>query len=71
MQNLSFQLLLQNMPGLNPKSFRSAFVVKSYVLLIAIRLSDGDVKPDGPLVLFNENRLMSAPIFLSFLTSHS
>ena len=40
-----------NIPGLNPKSLSSAYGVKKYVLLLAIRSSDGDVKPGGPLVL--------------------
>ena len=40
-----------NIPGLNPKSLRSANALRAYILLIVIRPSDGDVKPSGPLVL--------------------
>ena len=40
-----------NIPGLNPKFLRSSYDVKSYVLLIAICLSDGDVKLDGPVTV--------------------
>ena len=36
-----------NMPGLNPRFLGSGYDVKSYVLLIAIRPSDGNVKPGG------------------------
>ena len=46
-QNLNRYFLLQNIPGLNPKAVCSIFVVKTCVLL-AIRPSDGDVKPDAP-----------------------
>ena len=40
-----------NISGLHPKSLLSAYKVKSMcsLLLIAIRPSDGDVKPGGPL----------------------
>ena len=48
-QNLNSKFLLQNIPRLNPKFFCSAFVVKAYAVLIAIRPSDGDVKLGGPL----------------------
>ena len=50
------QLLVSvpNTPGLNPKSLRSAYEVKAYVLLIAIRPKDGDVKPDGPRGAFRK-----------------
>ena len=41
-----------NAPRLNPNSLRSAHVVKAYVLLIAIRSSDGDIKPGGTLGVF-------------------
>ena len=40
-----------NIIGLNPKYLRSAYDVKAYVLLIAIRTSD--VKPGGPLGAFS------------------
>ena len=43
------QFLLKSISGLNLISFRSAFVVKACVVLIAIRKADGDVKPGGPL----------------------
>ena len=36
------------MPELNPISFRSAYDIKKYLLLIAIPPSDGDVRPDDP-----------------------
>ena len=42
-----------NIPGLNPKSLRSGYV-KAYVLLLAIRLSDRDVKPGGPMERFSK-----------------
>ena len=50
------QLLVSvpNMPGLNTKSLRRAYDVKAYVLLIAIRPSDGDVKLGGPLGAFRK-----------------
>ena len=41
-----------NILGLNPKPFYSAYDVKAYLLLIAIRPSDGDVNPNGPLSSF-------------------
>ena len=37
-----------SLPGLNFNSLGNKYDVKAYVLLIAIRPSDGDVKPDGP-----------------------
>jgi hypothetical protein len=40
--------------GSNPKSLSSANYVKAYVLLIAIRQSDGDVKPGGHLGAFRK-----------------
>ena len=46
---------LQSVPkitGFNLKSLRSAYDVKAFVLLIAIRPSDMDVKPDCPLIAF-------------------
>ena len=59
-QNLNRQVTSQNISDLNPKSLRRAFDVKAHVgpLLIANRLSDRDVKPDVPLVLFVRCRLM-------------
>ena len=44
--------LLQNIPGLNPKSFISACVVRTYELLKAICPLDEDVKPGSPLDTF-------------------
>jgi len=41
-----------NIPGLNPKSHCSAYDMKAYVLLIAIRPLGVDVKPGGPFVNF-------------------
>ena len=41
-----------NIPALNPKFLRTAYDVKAYVLLIAIRPSDEDVKTGGPLSAF-------------------
>ena len=41
-----------NIPRSNPKSLRSAYDVKAYVLLVAIRPSDGDVKFVGLLSPF-------------------
>ena len=48
------QLLISipNMPELKPKSSCSVHVVKTYVMIIAIRSLDGDVKLDGPLGAF-------------------
>lgn len=46
------QSLVPNTRGLNPKFLRSAYDVKAYLLLIAIRLSDGDVKSGGLLCAF-------------------
>ena len=40
---------VQNILGINPKSFRNAFILK-----IAIRLSGGDVEPSGPLDAFRK-----------------
>ena len=57
-QNLNRQFLFHNITLLNPKSLRSAYEVKAHVLLTTIRLSDADIKPDGPLVLFENSRLM-------------
>ena len=58
--------------GLNPKYLRSEYDVKTYVLLIVIRQSDGNVKPGGPLgAFFEKSRLMPAPGFsLPFLISY-
>ena len=49
------------MAGLNSKPFHSIDAEKAYslVLLIAIRLLDGNVKPDGPLGAFREEKAMS------------
>ena len=58
------------MPGFNSKSHSSVFVVKTYVLLITIRPSDGDVKPGDPLVLFDKNRLVANAV-TGFLISYS
>ena len=38
---------VSNLPALNLRSLRSAFVVKVYVVSIVIRPWDGDVKPGG------------------------
>jgi hypothetical protein len=49
----------------------NAFFVKAYVLLIAIRLSDGDITTGEPLGDFDNNTLMWAPAFsfaLPYLT---
>ena len=47
--------------GLNSKPFRSTCVEKAYssLLLIAIRPSDGDVTPGGPLGAFRKEQAMS------------
>ena len=39
--------------------------------MISIHLSDEHVKPGGPLVLFDNSRLMSAPGFSFILLRHS
>ena len=41
-----------NIPALNPKFLYSAYEVKAYVLFIEISLSDGVIKPGGPLGAF-------------------
>ena len=61
-QNLNCFLLLKIF-GLNPKPLRSACEVKAYILLIAIRSYDGDIKPDGLLGTFEKSRLMPASSF--------
>ena len=43
-----------NIPGLHPKSVCSAYNVKVYVLLIAIHLLDGDVKPGSLIGAFKK-----------------
>ena len=55
-----------NIPGLNTKSYD----VKGYILLIATRPLDGDVKPGIPLGAFEKNKLMPEPGF-SFTLPHS
>ena len=59
------------LPGLNPKSLRSVYDVKGYVLLTAIHSSDVNVKPGGsPSVFFKKGRPMSTsgfPFTLSLL----
>ena len=48
------------------KSLRSPNDVKAYILLIAIRLLNGNVKPGGPLDAFQKkSRLMPVPDFPS------
>ena len=53
--------IVHHRPGLNSKPFRSMYVEKAYtiVLLIAIRPSDGDVKPGGLLGAIREEQAMS------------
>ena len=48
-----------NKPGLNSKPFRVCILRRHIVLLIAIRSSDGDVKPGSPLGAFREEQAMS------------
>ena len=59
-QNLIDQFILQNTPLLNPNILRRKFVANAYVLMIAISLPDGEVKPGDPLDLFYKSRQMSA-----------
>ena len=54
-----------NVPRLNSKSLRSAYVVLTNVLLISIRPSDADVNPGGLLDALEKSRPMSTPDFLS------
>ena len=65
-------IYVPNLSGFNPKTCHRAYDVKAYVLLIAIRLLDGDVKTIAALlVLFNKTRLMPAlgfPFTLYHLT---
>ena len=65
-QNLN-RYICSNIPGVNPKFFQSAYVVKDYVPLTMILPSIGVVKPGGPLVLFDKSRLMSVLCF-SFIS---
>ena len=53
--------MLHHRLGLNSKPFRSIYVEKAYssLLLTAIRPSDGDVKPGGPLCAFHEEQAMT------------
>ena len=43
-----------NIRGLNPISLRRAYDEKAYVLLVAIHLSDENVKLDGPFGAFRK-----------------
>ena len=54
----SQSLVLAPLCRLKPKLLRSGFVVKAYVLLIEIRLSDEEVKPDSPLMFFHKRWLI-------------
>ena len=58
-----FFLIKTWVPGLNPKSFCSAFIVQAYVLLIAIYPSVRDVKLGCPSVHFDKSRLMPEQSF--------
>ena len=62
-------------PELNPKPLHSKFVIKRYVLLLAIRPSDEDLNLAALVVLFDKGRLMLATEFLhhsfSSLIHHS
>ena len=60
---------LPNIHGLNTKSLHSAYDVKTYILLIFNRPSDGNIKADGPLRDFRKCRLISALAF-PFALSH-
>ena len=51
------------MPGLNPKYLRSAYDMNAYVLVIAIRPSDGDVKPGAPLGSFRKEKANVGTMF--------
>ena len=44
-----------NIPGLHSKSLHNAYDVKPCVLIVAIHLSVGDVKPGGPLGAFRKS----------------
>ena len=46
-------------PGLNSKPFAVCLLRRHIILLIAIRPSDGDVKPGGRLCAFREEQAMS------------
>ena len=48
---------LSGLGGLNPKFLHSEYGMEAYVLLIAIRPSDRDVKPSGLLGAFEKSRL--------------
>ena len=59
----------------NPSAVR--MLRRHIVLLIAIRMSDGDVKPDGPIGAFREEQAMSrhrvspSPLLSSSSSSHT
>ena len=46
---------VQIIPGLNTKYLCSVYDLKGYVGLIAIRPSDGDFKPGGPIGAFRKD----------------
>ena len=51
-ENLNHYFLIQNIPGLNPKSPHNTFIVKAYVFLIVIYPLDKGVKQGSPLGAF-------------------
>ena len=55
---LSNRYIVRHRPGLNSKPFLSPMLRRQLVLLIAIRPSDGDVKPNGPLGALREEQAM-------------
>ena len=73
-QELSLLVYIPSIPRLNPKSFYSAYDVKTYLLLIVIYPLNGDIKPGSPLGTFEKNRLMlvySSPSLLLVFITHT
>ena len=57
------QVSVPTVPGLNPKSLRSAYVMKTYVMPIAIRPSDATLSLSAPSILFDNVVLIQASDF--------
>ena len=58
---ISTIIIVHHRPGLNSKPFRTIYSMlrRHIILLIAIHLLDGDVKPGSPLGSFREEQAMS------------
>ena len=69
-QNCDSYFILQNIPGLNPKSLQSTFVLKAYVLFVQVMCQMGILSLTASLMLFDKSRLMPSLDF-SFSFHHS